>query len=59
MIKTTNPYEQTLLQKGYSLREIRQTKSTQTRSFPLTIHGRTFDTEQEYNDAIHDFLNGN
>ena len=59
MIKTNNPYEQTLLQKGYSLTEIRETKSTQTRTFPLTMYGRTFQTEAEYLDAIHDFLNGN
>jgi len=59
MIKTKNPYEQTLLQKGYSLTEIRETKSTQTRKFPLTMYGRTFQTEAEYLDAIHDFLNGN
>ena len=59
MIKTKNPYEQTLLQKGYSIGEIRQTKSTQTRTFPLTMYGRTFQTEAEYLDAIHNFLNGN
>jgi hypothetical protein len=59
MIKTKNPYEQTLLQKGYSLTEIRETKSTQTRKFPLTMYGRTFQTEEEYNEALHDFLNGN
>ena len=59
MIKTNNPYEQTLLQKGYSLAEIRETKSTQTRTFPLTMYGRTFQTEAEYLDAIHEFLNGN
>ena len=59
MIETNNPYEQTLLQKGYSLREIRQTKSIRTRTFPLTIHGRTFQTEEEYNEALYDFLNGN
>ena len=59
MIKTKNPYEQTLLQKGYSIGEIRQIKSTQTRTFPLTMYGRTFHTEAEYLDALHDFLNGN
>lgn len=59
MIKTNNPYEQTLLRKGYSLTEIRETKSTQTRTFPLTMYGRTYQTEAEYLDAIHDFLNGN
>ena len=59
MIKTTNPYKQILLQKGYSLREIRETKSTTTKTFPMTIHGRTFQTEVEYLDDLHEFLNGN
>jgi len=59
MIKTTNPYKQILLQKGYSLREIRETKSTTTKTFPMTVHGRTFQTEVEYLDDLHEFLNGN
>jgi hypothetical protein len=25
----------------------------------MTIHGRTFQTEVEYLDALHEFLNGN
>ena len=58
MIKTNNPYEQTLLQKGYSLSEIRETKST-TKTFPLTIYGRTYQTEDEYLDALCEFMNGN
>ena len=27
--------------------------------FPKTIYGRTFNTKEEYQEAIHDFLNGN
>lgn len=26
--------------------------------YPRTIHGRTFATEAEYREALHDFLNG-
>ena len=29
------------------------------REFPLTIHGVTFNTKREYQDALHEFLNGN
>lgn len=29
------------------------------RKFPLTIHGVTFKTKREYEDALHEFLNGN
>ena len=35
-----------------------QPKPQTNKTFPLTIHGRTFETEQEYLDAIHEFLNG-
>lgn len=59
MIKTSNVYEQALLEKGYSLREIRRGRSYQTKTFPLTIHGRTYQTEDEYLDALCEFMNGN
>lgn len=53
-----NVYEKQLVQKGYSLREIRSTPAPK-RQFPCTIYGRTFETEAEYFEAIADFLNGN
>ena len=53
-----NDYEETLVRQGYALSEIRQTPSRKVRKFPLTIHGRTYQTQEEYNDAIHEFLNG-
>jgi hypothetical protein len=52
-----NPYVQTLLEKGYTVAECRTPASK--KQFPLTIHGRTYETEAEYNEAIADFLNGN
>jgi hypothetical protein len=54
---TSNPYTQHLLQKGYSEQEIRQTRAPK-RTFPCTIGLRTFNTEEEYQDALADFLNG-
>ncbi len=53
-----NVYEKQLVQKGYSLREIRSTPAPK-REFPYTIYGRTYQTEAEYQEAIADFLNGN
>lgn len=58
MKTNTNPYRQQLLEKGYSLRET-YAPSRQKRQFPLTIGLRTFQTEEEYQDALYDFLNGN
>jgi len=53
----SNPYVQTLLEKGYTVAECRTSAPKQ--QFPLTIYGRTFETEAAYNEALADFLNGN
>ncbi len=50
-----NTYEQQLIDKGYSLSEIRRPGE------PLTLtdankHG--FETVEDYREALHDFLNG-
>ena len=56
---TFNPYVNTLLEMGYDKQDV-QVASTmfQKKTFPCVIHGRKFDTEEEYKDAIHDFMNG-
>ena len=56
-VKNSNPYVQTLLEKGYTVAETR-TPSPKAQ-YPRTIHGRVFKTEAEYNEALADFLNGN
>ena len=28
------------------------------KTFPMTIHGRVYNTQQEYDEALADFLNG-
>ena len=55
----TNPYVENLVQMGYDRKDV-ETASTmfQKKTFPYTIHGRTYQTEEEYNDAIHEFMNG-
>lgn len=54
---TSNPYAQHLLQKGYTEAETR-TPSKSKRTFPCTIGARTFHTEEQYQEALADFLNG-
>lgn len=51
-----NPYVQNLIEKGYSARECQ--KPAAKKQFPLNIHGRIFETEEEYNSAISDYING-
>ena len=55
----TNPYVENLIQMGYDRKDV-ETASTmfQKKTFPYTIHGRTYQTEEEYNEAIHEFMNG-
>jgi hypothetical protein len=56
-MKNNNPYVQILTEKGYTVAECRTTATK--KQFPLTIHGRTYETEEAYKEAIADFLNGN
>jgi hypothetical protein len=56
-MKNNNPYVQVLIEKGYTVAECR-TPATK-KQFPLTIHGRVYETEEAYKEAIADFLNGN
>lgn len=53
-MKTNNPYAQQILDKGRDL----PTMPAKGRQFPCTIHGRTFATKAEYDEAMADFLNG-
>jgi len=54
----SNPYIQQLLDKGYSLAEA-QARPAAKKTFPCTIGLHHFDTEEEYLEHLHDFLNGN
>lgn len=53
----SNPYVQTLLEKGYTVAETRKPAAKKT--FPCTIGWRYFETEADYKEALADFLNGN
>ena len=50
----TNPYAQQILAQGRDLSNAPARK----REFPCTIHGRRFETENDYQEAMADFLNG-
>ena len=44
---------------GYDEADCRMVASAGVKkTFPLNIHGRIYNTQAEYNDAIADFLNG-
>jgi hypothetical protein len=51
-----NVYEKTLVQKGYSLQEIR--RPVKRPEVPAHLR-EIYPTYDEYRQALHDFLNGN
>ena len=53
-MKTNNPYIAQIYAKG---RDYVPTAAPKAQ-YPRTIHGRLFNTEAEYNEALADFLNG-
>ena len=54
-----NPYVQNLIEMGYDETDVNVASTMfQKKEFPLTMYGRTYNTEEEYNEAIHDFMNG-
>ena len=50
----SNPYAQQIRQQGKEPSKAPAPK----RTFPCTIGARTFHTEEQYQEALHDFLNG-
>jgi len=50
-----NPYAQQIQEQG---KEPSINPPAKIRQFPCEIHGRRFETEAEYREALHDFLNG-
>lgn len=57
-MKDLNVYETYLVQKGYSLSEIRQAPPVVDKRVPARFRDR-YATYEEYQEAIADFLNGN
>ncbi len=54
MNKTNNPYVQQILSQGKEP----SNKLANVGEYPKTIYGRTFETREEYLEAIHEFMNG-
>ena len=51
---TSNPYIAQIYAKGRDYVPTPAPKAT----YPREIHGRVYQTEAEYKEALHDFLNG-
>ena len=55
-----NPYMNTLIEMGYNEQDCRNVAAVGETNvtYPRIIHGRTFETKEEYDDAVADFING-
>ena len=58
-MRTNNPYVNNLFEMVYDQQDV-QVASTmfQKKTFPCELYGRKYETEEEYNAALHDFMNG-
>jgi effector-binding domain-containing protein len=55
----TNPYIQTLVEMGYDKQDCEVASTMfQKHTFPCVIHGRQFDTEEQYYAELHEYMNG-
>ena len=54
-----NPYVENLVQMGYDRADCETVAvAGLDKTFPMNIHGKVYQTQEEYDEALHDFLNG-
>ena len=54
-----NPYVENLVAMGYDRADCETVAvAGVNKTFPLNIHGRVYQTQEEYDEALHDFING-
>ena len=54
-----NPYVNTLVEMGYDRADCEMVAHAGVpASYPRTIHGRVFETENDYQEALADYING-
>lgn len=55
----SNPYVDTLVEMGYDEADCQMVASAGVNdTYPRVIHGRVYNTEADYKEALADFLNG-
>jgi len=59
LMSNYNPYVETLVEMGYDRADCEMVAAAGVdKTFPLNIHGRVFNTQEEYDEALADFING-
>jgi hypothetical protein len=58
-MNSNNPYVENLVSMGYDRKDCEIASTMfQKKTFPCIIHGRTFETEDQYFTELHEFMNG-
>ena len=56
---SNNPYINNLVEMGYDQQDCEVVSTMfQKKTFPCVIHGRTFQTEEQYLQELHEYMNG-
>ena len=56
---SNNPYIDNLIEMGYDKQDVEVASTMfQKKTFPCVIHGRHFETEEQYYAELHDYMNG-
>ena len=56
---SNNPYVNTLVEMGYDRADCEMVAvAGLDKTFPCVIHGRTFDTQEQYDEELAEYLNG-
>ncbi|AHB80478.1 hypothetical protein S-MbCM7_064 [Synechococcus phage ACG-2014h] len=59
LMQIHNPYVATLVEMGYDRADCEMVAAAGVeKTFPCVIHGRTFDTKEQYEEELADYLNG-
>lgn len=58
-MKSNNPYVNTLVEMGYDRQDCEMVAAAgQEKTFPCVIHGRTFDTQEQYDEELAEYISG-
>jgi len=56
---SNNPYVNNLVEMGYDQQDCEVASTMfQKKTFPGVIHGRSFETEEQYLQELHEYMNG-
>jgi len=56
---SNNPYINNLVEMGYDQQDCEVASTMfQKKTFPCVIHGRSFETEEQYLQELHEYMNG-